>query len=61
MELLIAILLALGVNISPGKTAMEIQNENVNQYFHAQTIIDTNAYHIDENTGIVILEDGAGD
>lgn len=60
MELLIAILLALGVNIGSGKSTVQIQQENSTEYARAQTIISTNSYSIDES-GVVIIDDGVGD
>ena len=59
MELLIAILLALGVYVNPTKPSSQIQAEYSVEYAHAETIIETNAYHID--SGVVIIDDGTGD
>lgn len=61
MELLIAILLALRVLIQPEMTTEQIKEKYPADYEHAQTIIETHAYHFDETTGIVIVEDGTTD
>jgi len=59
MELLIAILLALGVYVNPSKSTVQIQEEYSVEYAHAETIIQTDAYHYEN--GIVIIDDGTGD
>lgn len=61
MELLIAVLLALRVFIQPDLTQEQIKEKYPTDYVHAQQIIDTHAYKIDEQTGIVIVEDGTTD
>ena len=60
MELLVAILLALGVSIYPGKSPTQIREEYSAKYVTAQTIIATNAYYIND-AGVVIIDDGTGD
>jgi hypothetical protein len=61
MELLIAILFALNVLVSPGMTPEQIMEKYPAAYSQAQNIMDTQTYTIDEQTGIVIVEDGSGD
>ena len=58
MELFVAILIALGVYVDPTKTT---DLDQYPQYVRAQSILETNAYRIDEQTGIIIIEDGSGD
>jgi hypothetical protein len=58
MELLVAILIALGVYVDPTKTTSIDQYP---KYDRAKVILETNAYKIDPATGIIIIEDGSGD
>ena len=61
MQLLIAVLFALKVWIDPGMSEEEIMTAHAAEYDRAEEIISTNAYHVDEATGIVIVEDGTSD
>jgi hypothetical protein len=57
MELLIAILIALGALISPDRYTETYIRENQDKISRAQTIIDDNKYHFDEQCGGVIIDD----
>lgn len=61
MELLIAILFAMRLWIDPSLSETQIKDKYPTEYNQAENIISTNSYHIDESTGIVIIDTDVGD
>jgi hypothetical protein len=57
IDLLIAILLALGVHVNSGSTEQEIKDTYPGEYSKATTIISTGGYKYTD-TGVVIIENG---
>jgi hypothetical protein len=57
MELLIAILIALGALTSPDRYTETYIRENQDKISKAQTIIDDSKYHYDAELGGVIIDD----
>ena len=57
MELLIAILIALGAITSPDKYTETYIRDNQDKINRAQGIIDRNAYRYDQEMGGVIIDD----
>ena len=55
IELLIAILIALGCDISSGKTADQLKAENPEAYDKAFIIMDSDQYRTMDGGGIVTL------
>ena len=60
IELLVAILIALGSLTSHDQYTEDFARTNQAEVSKAQNILDTGAYHIDERTGGVIVHDGVG-
>lgn len=60
MELLVAILLAIGSLTSQAEFNDEYKNTHQAEISQAQSIIDGQHYSIDERTGGVIVDDGVG-
>ena len=58
LNLLIAILIALGCNVSEGSTADEIRTENPEAYERALVIQESGGYKLDDGGGVVIVEVG---
>ncbi len=58
LELLIAILIALGFNVESGSTEEQIKAENPAAYEQATHIMDNGNYRTQEGGGVVILETG---
>ena len=58
LNLLIAILIALGCNVKEGSTADEIRAENPEAYERALVIQETGGYKTTDGGGIVIIEIG---
>ena len=56
MELLVAILLALGSLTSPDTYTSDWEADNQDAVNQAQQIIDTDSYYYDERTGGVIVD-----
>ncbi|HEX5002206.1 MAG TPA: hypothetical protein VFW78_06900 [Bacteroidia bacterium] len=57
IDLLIAILLALGVHVDSGSTEEQIKKDNPDAYNKAETIISTGTYTYTD-TGVIIVETG---
>jgi hypothetical protein len=55
IDLLIAILLALGVHVNSGSTEQEVKNTYPGEYEKANTIIATGGYKYTD-TGVIIIE-----
>ncbi len=58
LDLLIAILIALGCNVQSGATAEELQVTNPEAYERAVQIQESGSYREEEGGGIVIVEIG---
>ena len=58
LDLLIAILIALGCNVNHGSTTDEIRAENPEAYERALVIQETGNYKETDGGGIVIIEIG---
>ncbi|HMT28264.1 MAG TPA: hypothetical protein PKD91_03185 [Bacteroidia bacterium] len=60
LNLLIAILIALGCNIQPTTTASEaeLQSKYSNEYVKAKEIANTGNYRLNDGGGVVIVEIG---
>jgi hypothetical protein len=58
LDLLIAILIALGCYVQPGETADEFKARNPEAYQKANYIMDSGSYRTDDGGGIIIVETG---
>ena len=58
LDLLIAILIALGCNVNSGSSDAEIRAENPEAYERANIIIENGGYRYDDGGGVVIVETG---
>lgn len=59
MDLLIAILIALGFNVSDGASAEEIKTSNPDSYYRAIEIMETGSY--EKTAGGIVIDQGGGD
>ena len=59
MDLLIAILIALGFNVSDGASAEEIKTQDPDAYYRAIEIMDSGSY--EKTAGGIVIDQGTGD
>ena len=59
MDLLIAILIALGFNVSEGASAEEIKEKDLDAYNRAVEIMETGSY--EKTAGGIVIDTSTGD
>ncbi len=60
LQILIAILIALGCNVNPNQTAEEIKATNSQEFKKATEIYNSGGYKMEDGGGVVI-DQGGGD